>query len=123
MAILDQSRNASCPQPCLSDSGLWMLRERTRCYTTIFSVYIFHIMSVCGLETSWPGGCVCFDSHSPGGTFPLFTFTWIFEYLSFQPFINLQEEIARILEETRYKEKRVRTLGFGPFFETPGSFI
>jgi len=49
---------------------------------------------------------------SPWRTFPLFTFTWIFEYLLFQPFINLQEDIALINEELKSKEKWVRTLGF-----------
>lgn len=47
MAILSQTRSASWPQPCLSDSGLWRLRERTRCSTVIFLYIFFHI---CGLE-------------------------------------------------------------------------
>ena len=113
MAILDQTRSASCPQPCLSDSGLWMLRERTRCYTAIFS-YIFSILcqSVAWKLLGQEVASVLHPPHSPWGTFPLLTFTRIFEYLLFQPFINLQEELALILEEPRSKEKRVRTLGF-----------
>lgn len=47
-----------------------------------------------------------------GGTFPLFTFTQIFEYFLCQIFINVQEELAIIIEESKSKEKQVRTLGF-----------
>lgn len=78
----------------------------------MLSVCIFHIRPVCVLKISWPGGYLCLGSHSPWGTFSLFTFTWTFEFILFHPFIKPKYELALILEEPKSKEKCLRTLAF-----------